>query len=357
MFRFFYENEVFITFLKKEWLTLPFFGQDDKMRNNWAYVPRQLISKLKSEGVFMSFQNISNKFERRFGKYAISNLTLYLIICYGAGYLIQAINSEFLNFLVLDPFLILKGQIWRIFTWIIVPPGSSNIFFTLITLLFYYSIGSQLERTWGTYRYNIYIFSGLFFTVLGSFLLCGYCALVGYIPLSDYYGYSVTGYYMLANGSSIYFGMFSTYYINMSLFLAVAATFPDMQVLYMMIIPVKMKWMGVIYVVIILLDCIQGGPATWFVVGASLMNFVVFFFTSRKRIRLSPEQRKRRMEYRRQTRQEATRTSAITKHKCAICGRTEQDGEDLEFRFCSKCEGNYEYCQYHLFTHQHVKKS
>ena len=47
--------------------------------------------------------------------------------------------------------------------------------------------------------------------------------------------------------------------------------------------------------------------------------------------------------------------SNITKHKCAICGRTERDGDDLEFRFCSKCNGNYEYCNEHLFTHEHVK--
>ena len=42
--------------------------------------------------------------------------------------------------------------------------------------------------------------------------------------------------------------------------------------------------------------------------------------------------------------------SQSTHHRCAICGRTEKDGEDLEFRFCSKCKGNYEYCQEHLFT-------
>lgn len=39
------------------------------------------------------------------------------------------------------------------------------------------------------------------------------------------------------------------------------------------------------------------------------------------------------------------------------CVRTDRaDGDDLEFRYCSKCDGNYEYCQDHLFTHQHVHK-
>lgn len=84
---------------------------------------------------------------------------------------------------------------------------------------------------------------------------------------------------------------------------------------------------------------------------ASLFNFVVFWITSKNHIHMSPKQVKRRQEFRR----EVKRNTGVTKHKCAICGRTELDSPDLEFRFCSKCNGNYEYCQEHLFTHQHVK--
>ncbi len=84
---------------------------------------------------------------------------------------------------------------------------------------------------------------------------------------------------------------------------------------------------------------------------ASLLNFLVFWLTSRNRVHMTPKQMRRRQEFKRDVR----RNTGITKHKCAICGRTEQDGDDLEFRFCSKCEGNYEYCQEHLYTHQHVK--
>ena len=43
-------------------------------------------------------------------------------------------------------------------------------------------------------------------------------------------------------------------------------------------------------------------------------------------------------------------------HKCAVCGRTDKDSPGMEFRYCSKCEGNYEYCMDHLYTHKHVKK-
>lgn len=113
-----------------------------------------------------------SNFEKRFGKYAISNLSLILILCYVVGYVIQLINGNFLLYLTLDPYAILHGQIWRIFTWVIVPPSSLDPF-TIIMLLFYYNIGTSLERTWGTYRYNVYLFSGMLFTVLGSFVWLG----------------------------------------------------------------------------------------------------------------------------------------------------------------------------------------
>ncbi|MBR5738900.1 MAG: hypothetical protein IKY02_02805, partial [Lachnospiraceae bacterium] len=43
----------------------------------------------------------------------------------------------------------------------------------------------------------------------------------------------------------------------------------------------------------------------------------------------------------------------VARHKCAICGRTEKTNPELEFRYCSKCVGNYEYCMDHLYTHLH----
>lgn len=91
--------------------------------------------------------------------------------------------------------------------------------------------------------------------------------------------------------------------------------------------------------------------ANRFVIAASLLNFAVFFLTSRNMIHMSPKQVKRRQEFRR----EVKKSSKITRHKCAVCGRTEESNPELEFRFCSKCDGNYEYCQEHLFTHTHVK--
>ena len=89
-----------------------------------------------------------------------------------------------------------------------------------------------------------------------------------------------------------------------------------------------------------------------FAIGASLLNFVVFFLTSRNMMHLNPKQIHRRQEFKRDVR----RNTGITKHKCAICGRTEVDSPQMQFRFCSKCDGNYEYCEEHLYTHTHIKR-
>lgn len=282
-----------------------------------------------------------NKFERKFSKYAIPNLTLMLILCYVVGYIITAVNANFLNFLTLDPYKILHGQIWRLFTWVIVPPSGLDIF-TIIMLYFYYSLGTTLERTWGTYRYNVYILSGMLFTILGSFLCMGYI----YLTNGDVLASAEVAEYLFSMG----FTAFSTYYINLSIFLAFAATYPDMQVLLMFVIPVKMKWMGILDAVLMVLSFIQGGTFTKFAIVASLLNFIVFYLTSRKTV-ISPKQIKRRADFK----QQVHRTTAGPRHKCAICGRTEADDSSLEFRYCSKCNGNYEYCQNHLFTHEHVK--
>ncbi len=280
-----------------------------------------------------------SKFEKRFGKYAISNLSLILILCYVVGYFIELVNADFLLYLTLNPYAILHGQIWRIFTWIIIPPSSLDPF-TIIMLLFYYNIGTSLERTWGTYRYNVYLLSGMLFTVLGSFV---------WLAIEYFVGGPVMNLSYISTIASLYF---STYYINMSIFLAFAATFPEVQVLLMFIIPVKVKWLGILYGLVLVYDFLFAGSlVTRIAIASSLLSFVIFFFTSRSHIHMTPKQMKRRAEFK----QDIRRNSRVTKHKCAICGQTEDDDPSLEFRFCSKCNGNYEYCQQHLFTHTHVQ--
>ena len=97
----------------------------------------------------MTGNSFSNKFERKFGRYAIPNLSLYLVICYAVGYLIYIINPSFLGYLTLDPFKIfMHGQIWRLVTWVIIPPDTSNIFFRSdhagILLFHWYPAGTGL---------------------------------------------------------------------------------------------------------------------------------------------------------------------------------------------------------------------
>ncbi len=146
---------------------------------------------------------------------------------------------------------------------------------------------------------------------------------------------------------------FSTEYVTMSLFLAFAAIFPNVEFRLYFIIPFKAKWLGIVDAVWMTFAFIASGWPGRVAILASLLNFLIFFFSTRNYHRISPKEIHRKQVYRQQMRS----AQGVTKHKCAICGRTEEDGEELEFRFCSKCEGNYEYCQDHLFTHQHIRRS
>ena len=148
---------------------------------------------------------------------------------------------------------------------------------------------------------------------------------------------------------------FSTNFINLSIFLAFALSYPDMQVLLMFVIPIKMKWMAIVYGVLVVLEFFTSGWAGKVSIVMSLLNFIIFFLSTRNLNRYTPHEIHRRQQFKAQMRQPRP-GSGITKHKCAVCGRTELDDPNLEFRFCSKCEGNYEYCSDHLFTHQHMKR-
>ena len=275
--------------------------------------------------------NWLDKLERKLGRYAIPNLTvyLYLLAGYVVGFAIMNFMPSLLNWITLEPGLILRGQLWRIISWVLIPPSSSLISLIFLVLL-YYSLGSALERTWGTFRYNVYIFSGILFTVAAAFLLYGALYLIYGVEFSL---------------SSV--GMISTNYITMSIFLAFAAIYPDMEVLLYFILPIKMKWMALVYAAMAVYYFIQGGLATRVAIAASLLNFVIFFLSSRNTRRFGPREQARKAKFRKQSRPHMTYAGGA-KHRCAVCGRTELDDPNLEFRFCSKCRGNYEYCQDHL---------
>jgi len=295
--------------------------------------------------------NFLDKMERKYGRYALSHLTMYIIVTYIAGYIIALAAPIMRQYLTLEPYYILHGQIWRLVSWILIPPSSLDIF-TIIMLFFYYSIGTSLERAWGDFKYNVYIFSGILMTILGSFLLYGI-------------EYAVNGYPALMGTA------FSTYYISLSIFLGFAISFPDMQVLLYFIIPIKIKWLamldGLYFVYAIVqafLPAYGGGDygiyykANALAAFISILNFIIFFLSSRNMKPYSPGQMKRKNDFKRKMRQAERPVNVYAngaKHRCAVCGRTEMDDPNLEFRYCSKCNGNYEYCQDHLFTHTHVK--
>ena len=183
--------------------------------------------------------NFLDKMERKYGRYALSHLTMYIIVTYIAGYIIQLAAPIMRQYLTLEPYYILHGQIWRLLSWILIPPSSLDIF-TIIMLFFYYSIGTSLERAWGDFKYNVYIFSGILMTIIGSFLLYGIL-------------YAVNGYPSLMGTA------FSTYYISLSIFLGFAISFPDMQVLFMMVLPLKASWIAVAEAGIYIYSFITGG--------------------------------------------------------------------------------------------------
>ena len=286
-----------------------------------------------------------DKLERKYGRYGIENLTMYIIISYVLGYALMYINPGALSMLSLNVTKILQGQVWRLITWIVYPPSTSSpLWFVIAILFFYYPISASLEHTWGKFKFTLYILSGMIFTVIAAFIL-----------------HFVMGGVLDGLGGII----FSTYYISLSIFLAYSLTYPDMTVLLMFVIPIKMKWMSIVYAAIVIYDVARYFMnGAWFMalpIIASLLNFVIFFLGTRDFNRYNPKEIHRKNEFKRavnggsKTVPFPGNSNGVTKHKCAVCGRTEKDDPNLEFRFCSKCNGNYEYCQDHLSTHRHKK--
>lgn len=270
--------------------------------------------------------DLLNRLERKLGKYAIPNLMYYVVILYAIGMVVQMFAPSFyVQYLMLDARAILHGQIWRIVTFMIWPP-SSSLFFNLLAIYLYYSLGTTLERVWGTFRFNVYFFMGILGHVLAALLI-----------------YLLTG--------NVY--VLTTDYLNFSLFFAFAATFPDMEFYLFFVIPIKAKWLAVFDGAYFLYGFLFGGMANRIAIAMSLLNFVVYFLMSRGS-KYNPKEIRRKQKFRSQMREAAQTVKSGTRHRCAVCGRTEADDPNLVFRYCSKCEGDYEYCQDHLYTHQHV---
>ncbi len=295
-----------------------------------------------------------NKLERKLNKFAVRNLMLYIIGGYIVGYIIafasQRSGVNYLSYMTLEPYFIIhKLQLWRLLSWVMIPP-TSGLFFVLIMCLLYYQLGTALERSWGTFRFNVYIFGGILLTIIGAFLLYGYTTLT-------------TGNPVIGIGNYV-----STYFINMSIFLAFSMSFPNMMIMLYFFIPIKMKWMAAVYGAMIVYEFAVGSVVDRVMIICSLANFLIFLLMSRDLSRFNPKQVKRKADFKRSynagvvkdaqfkeaaANAQAQSSTAGVRHRCVICGATEKSHPDREFRYCSKCSGGKEYCSEHLWTHTH----
>ena len=340
------------------------------------------------------------KLERKYGRFAVKRLIIYILGAYAVGYMLQFMETmnpkyDLYHMLIMDPeMIILHGQVWRLFTWIITPPQQASIFLIFMFIMYYW-IGSTLEDIWGAFRYNVFIFSSLFLMTVTPVLIY----LITFIASGFQGGVSLSA---------------STYYLNLVSFLAFATIFPDQIVYFMFFIPIKMKWLAIVDAVFLAITAGRllfvgflaagGSPiiSTYddpkvimvesfsgvIMILASVLSFLVYFFATRNYKKMSPKEKRRQQNFRdavnrgkaqskgagarnttkKNTQKMRQQTAQNTKnawstvggsnakgsrHYCAVCGRTELTNPELQFRFCSKCKGNLEYCNDHLFTHAH----
>ena len=287
--------------------------------------------------------NFMDKLYKKYGKYAVYNLQKYLIFAYTFGVLLNLLQLDVSGLLGFSMDAILRGQVWRLVTWVFCADGSSII--SLLFIYCVYSMAQGFEQMVGTFRMNVYLIGGMILNLLGAILV-----------------YVLT-FFLLGQGVSV---NLTNYEMLFTLFMAFALCMPEATVYLYFLIPIKMKWMFFIYIAGLIyqfytyysigsaygvgmgiLFVIVNGSQVIF----SLLNLFLFFRMSK--LRLNRKQKKTQTEFRKQMASVPKTPVSGARHKCAICGRTELDNPDLTFRYCSKCTGNKEYCQDHLFTHTH----
>ena len=238
----------------------------------------------------------------------------YIVIISAVVYALRFVGINLYPLLWFDAAAIMRGEIWRLITFIFLAPDSS-ILFAAFVFYFYYIIGETLEQQWGSFVFTVYY-------ILNVFV----CVAIG-----------------LATGGFIV----NSYYINLAMFLAYGFSYPNNQVLLFMFIPVKIKYLAWIYAGFELLWVLTGTTLSQRLIPlCGLISFVIFFWTDifayvRKPGKVKTSQKPKKNPV----------LKAI--HKCEVCGRTEEDDRDLQFRFCSRCNGYHEYCMEHLYTHEH----
>ena len=293
----------------------------------------------------------------------IHNLMLYIVLGSGVVYFFELVNGGNIIFelLAFDKSLILRGQVWRLVTWLFTDVLSSNPFLNVLFLYFFYNIGRAVEATIGTFKFNLFYVGGVVMMDLFAMIFC---------PVQDV----IVGGYLITPevfSMGIYSGMAS--HLHLSLVLAFATTHPDSNFLLFFIIPIRAWVMALIYLVLTGIGVynmcypINLMPHALFPL-IGLLNYFVFFGDQMHNLlplswRAKLKQRMKKSNHAPKTgtipfpggntqRQAPARPSYT--HKCTVCGRTDVSNPELEFRYCSKCNGYHCYCQDHISDHEHV---
>jgi len=261
---------------------------------------------------------IIDRLDKKLGRFAIPNLTIYLIAGQSFFFLMYLSGKLERSATYLSANLLMAGEWWRIFTLPFDPPRQSLIF-TLFAWYFFYMMGSAMDQHWGAFRYNAYLLLGGLITVAASFLVPDY-------PVSNAF---------LAG----------------SIFLAFATLFPDFEILLFFVLPVRIKWLALIAWLGYAYQLLFGDWATRLMALAAISNYLIFFASD---IYLN-------IRYgRRQLVKKAVRMTEKVdygpRHSCTTCGITDQSHPEMDFRYCPKCTGQHGFCQEHIFSHQHVVK-
>lgn len=267
--------------------------------------------------------NWIDRFCQKHRRFGIPNLMMVVVVVSALVFLLSLFPAglQIVSGLTFDRTMILKGQIWRLITFAFIPE-TFNPIFIIFSLYFYYLIGSSLEREWGTAKFTLYYLMGIVLTALVSFI----------------------------------FDLGSTAtYLNFSLFFAFATFYPDFQVLVFFILPVKIKWLAVLDALYFVVAILTSGWPYFLIPIVAVGNYFLFFwrdyvsfFKRRRSFSKSSSAWRRNMREIKSQKEQRPYT-----HKCAVCGITDLDDPDMEFRYCSLCTGYKCYCSNHLFSHEH----
>ena len=313
-------------------------------------------------------KKLRTRFERFCFKHhrkGIPNLMLYIVLGNALVYILSLANQDFSLYEVLcfDRKLILQGQIWRLVSFVFTSFSTgSNIFFLLISYLCYFSLGRAMENAWGTFRFNLFYLSGVV-------LMDVFAMAFGGIPVET------AGY--IIDFNSYYSGM--GYYLNLSLFLGYATLYPDAHFLLFFVIPVKAWIFALLDLVLTFAEVIDMTfpvacfPHNLFPLVA-ILNYFLFFGKDvlnviplswrinlkrlfKKKQRYAPAEKPKVIPFPSAGSYQAStaKPKAPYNHRCTVCGRTDTENPELEFRYCSKCQGYHCYCTDHISNHTHVE--